>query len=156
MIVIRHGRARPMPRRSSDIDDIVRSLVSGQRSASVRSVQAWRPALDVYATDDSFEVVAELAGMEADDIEVVAEGDLLAIRGNRPRPQADHCLSWYEARIPFGPFYAEVAIPFDVDWDATRADYLNGLLTVSLRRRRPRSVEVRDASRPIEEASDHS
>jgi HSP20 family protein len=145
-----------MPRRSSDIDDIVRSLVSGQRSAGARSAQAWRPALDVYATDDSFEVVAELAGMEADGIEVVVEGDMLAIRGSRQRLQADHCLSWYEARIPFGPFYAEVAIPFDIEWDDTQADYRNGLLTVSLPRRRPRSVEVRDGNGAIEEESEKS
>jgi HSP20 family protein len=156
MIVIRRGRARPMPQRSSDIDDIVRSLISGQRSASLRSVRAWRPALDVYATDDSFEVVAELAGMEADDIEVVVEGEVLAISGNRPRPQADHCLSYYEARIPFGPFHAEVAIPFDIEWDETKADYQNGLLTVSLPRRRPRSVEVRDANRQDGEESEQS
>lgn len=156
MIVIRHGRARPMPRRSSDIDDIVRSLISGQRSGSMRSVRAWRPALDVYATDESFEVVAELAGMQGDDIEVVIEGDVLAIRGNRPRPEADNCLSYYEARIPFGPFYAEVVVPFDIEWDETRADYQNGLLTVSLPRRRPRSVEVRDANRPAGEESEQS
>jgi HSP20 family protein len=156
MIVIRRGRPRPMPRRSSDIDDIVRSLISGQRSASMRSVQAWRPALDVYATDTSFEVVAELAGMQVDDIEVVVEGEVLAISGNRPRPQADHCLSYYEARIPFGPFYAEVAIPFDIEWGDTKADYQNGLLTVSLPRRRPRSVEVRDANRPAGEESEQS
>lgn len=156
MIVIRRGRARPMPRRSSEIDDIVRSLVSGQRAAGASSARVWRPALDVYATDASFEVVAELAGMEADDIEVVLEGEMLVIRGNRPRRQASHCLSWYEARIPFGPFYAEVTIPFDIEWDETRADYQNGLLTVSLPRRRPRSVEVRDANRPIEEESERS
>jgi HSP20 family protein len=145
-----------MPRRSSDIDDIVRSLISGQRSGSMRSARVWRPALDVYSTDESFEVVAELAGMQGDDIEVVIEGDVLAIRGNRSRPESDTCLSYYEARIPFGPFYAEVVIPFEIEWDETRADYQNGLLTVSLPRRRPRSVEVRDANRPAGEESEQS
>jgi HSP20 family protein len=156
MIVIRHGRARPMPRRSSEIDDVVRSLISGQRASSTRPAQAWRPALDVFATDGSFEVVAELAGMAGDDIEVVIEGDVLTIRGDRARPQADRCLSYYEARIPSGPFSAEVAIPFDIEWDETRADYENGLLTVSLPRRRSRTVTVRDASRPSGEESDQS
>jgi HSP20 family protein len=143
-----------MSRRTSDIDDIVRSLVSGQRSGSMRSVQAWRPALDVYSTDTSFEVVAELAGMHGDDIEVVIEGDVLAIHGERPRPQTDRCLSYYEARIPFGQFHAEVGIPFEIDWDEVRADYQNGLLTVSLPRRRPRSVEVRDANSASEAESE--
>ena len=151
MIVIRRGRARPGARRSSDIDDVVRSLVSGQRSASTRARQVWRPALDVFSTTDTFEVVAELAGMQGEDIEVVIEGDVLVIRGVRERPATDHCLSYYEARIPFGPFLAEVVIPFDIEWDDVSADYENGLLKVSLPRRRPRTVEVRQAGQAIAE-----
>lgn len=151
MIVIRRGRARPATRRSSDIDDVVRSLVSGQRSAASRTRQVWRPALDVFTTSDSFEVVAELAGMRGEDIEVIIEGDVLVIRGVRERPAADRCLSYYEARIPFGPFLAEVTIPFDIEWDDTTAGYDNGLLTVSLPRRQPRTVEVRQAGESIAE-----
>ncbi len=154
MIVIRRGRARPMKHRSSDIDEMVRSLVSGQRSASMRSMQVWRPAMDVYSTDTSFEVVAELAGMRGDDIEVVIEGDVLVIHGSRERQDAEHCLSYYEARIPFGQFHAEVAIPFDIEWDDVTADYRNGLLSVSLPRRRARTIEVRESSESAEEASE--
>jgi HSP20 family protein len=155
MIVIRRGRARPVARRPADIDDVVRSLVSGHRSGSVRSLQVWRPALDVYSTDTSFEVVAELAGMRGEDIDVVIEGDVLVIRGVRERPSAQRCQSYYEARIPFGPFLAEVAIPFDIEWDETTADYQNGLLTVSLPRRRARTVEVRHTSSPAGQESEN-
>lgn len=154
MIVIRRGRARPSSRRSTDIDEVVRSLVSGQRSASLRSMQVWRPALDVYSTESSFEVVAELAGMAGDSIDVVIEGDVLVIRGVRERPATDRCQSYYEARIPYGPFVAEVAIPFDIEWDETTADYHNGLLTVSLPRRQPRTVEVRHQGQAISEESE--
>ena len=155
MIVIRRGRARPGTRRSSDIDDVVRSLVSGQRSASMRALQVWRPALDVFSTEESFEVVAELAGMRGEEIEVVIEGDVLVIRGARERPSGQRCQSYYEARIPFGPFLAEVAIPFDIEWDDTTADYTNGLLTVSLPRRRPRTVEVRQRDEAVADKSEN-
>lgn len=154
MIVIRRGRARPSSRRPADIDEVVRSLVSGQRSAGMRSMQVWRPALDVYSTDTSFEVVAELAGMNGDEIDVVIEGDVLVIRGVRERPVLDRCQSYYEARIPYGPFLAEVDIPFDIEWDDITADYHNGLLKVSLPRRRPRTVEVRQQDRSIAEESE--
>lgn len=143
MIVIRRGRARPSSRRAAEIDEVVRSLVSGQRSAGMRARQVWRPALDVFTTDTTFEVVAELAGMDGDDIDVVIEGDVLVIRGLRERPAVDGVQSYYEARIPFGPFVAEVAIPFDIEWDDTTADYHNGVLRVSLPRRQPRTVAVR-------------
>lgn len=118
-------------------------------------MQVWRPALDVYTTDESFEVVAELAGMRGEDIDVIIEGDVLVIRGERQQPSARHCQSYYEARIPFGPFQAEISIPFDIEWDEITADYQNGLLMVSLPRRCPRSVEVRQAGQAVVEESEN-
>ncbi len=156
MIVVRRGRARAVRRQSSDIDEIVRTLMSGNRSGGARSLQVWRPALDVYSTDTSLEVVAELSGLRGEDIEVVVEGDVLAIRGIRERPVTDHCLSYYEARIPYGPFQADVLIPFEVDLDDVAADYENGLLTITLPRRRARTVEVRDSGSSVEESETHA
>jgi HSP20 family molecular chaperone IbpA len=143
MIVIRRGRPRPGTRRSSEIDEVVRTLVSGHRSAGMNAFQTWRPALDVFSTGDTLEVVVELAGMHGDDIDVLIEGDVLVISGVRERPVTRTCLSYYEARIPFGPFRAEVAIPFEIAWESTTADFDNGFLTVSLPRRQPHSVSVR-------------
>lgn len=156
MIVIRRGRARPATRKSSDIDDIVRTLVSGQRSAGSRAFRTWRPALDVYSTGDTLEVVAELAGMSGDDIDVVIEGDVLVISGMRERPVDERCQSYYEARIPVGPFNAEVGIPFEIEWERTTADYSNGLLTVSLPRKQAHSVQVRRRDRTADESETNS
>lgn len=156
MIVIRRGKARPATRRSADIDELVRNLVSGQRSAGFRAQQVWRPALDVFTTDKSFEVVAELAGIEGDDIEVVIEGDVLSIRGLRERSTAERIRSFYEARIPFGPFVAEVVVPFEIEWDETTANYHNGLLSISLPRRRPRTVKVQQHDNSDMEESESS
>lgn len=154
MIVIRKGRARPATYRPNDIDEVVRSLVSGQRGAGGRARQLWRPALDVFTTESSLEVVAELAGLRSDDIEVLVEGDILSIRGDRERPVAEHVRSYYEARIPYGPFQAEVAVPFEIEWESTSADYSNGLLRVSLPRRAARTLTVRQIEAPDEEESE--
>ncbi|CAN5671135.1 hypothetical protein BH23CHL3_BH23CHL3_07670 [soil metagenome] len=155
MIVIRRGRARSASFRPNEIDEVVRSLISGQRGAGVRSQQHWRPALDVFTTEAALEVVAELAGMSSDQIDVMVEGDILSIRGTRERPEAQHVRSFYEARIPFGPFLAEVAIPFEIQWEKTTADYSNGLLRVSLPRRPARTVTVRQVEVLDEEESEY-
>lgn len=155
MIVIRRGRPRPGSYRPHDIDDVVRSLVSGQRGTGGRARQLWRPALDVFTTETTLEVVAELAGMAGDEIEVIVEGDILAIRGVRERPAVENVRSFYEARIPYGPFLAEVAIPFEVEWDETTADYDNGLLRVSLPRRMARTLTVRQVEASSEEGSEN-
>lgn len=155
MIVIRRGQARPATFRPNEIDEVVRSLISGQRGAGLRSRQHWRPALDVFTTETSLDVVAELAGMTSDQIDVMIEGDILSIRGTRERPATGHVRSFYEARIPFGPFLAEVAIPFEIEWENTTADYSNGLLKVSLPRRTARTVTVRQAEVSDEEESEY-
>lgn len=155
MIVIRRGRARPATYRPHDIDDVVRSLVSGQRGTGGRARQLWRPALDVFTTESTLEVVAELAGMAGDQIDVIVEGDILAIRGVRERPATDNARSFYEARIPYGPFLAEVSIPFEIDWDETAADYNNGLLRVTLPRRTARTLTVRQVDVSREEESEN-
>jgi HSP20 family protein len=108
----------------------------------------------VFTTDDSLEVVAELAGMDGNDIDVLVEGDVLSIRGFRERPQTGRITSFYEARIPFGPFVAELAIPFEIEWDNTSAQYNNGVLTISLPRRQPRTVVVKNAVNTNREVSD--
>lgn len=155
MIVIRRGQARAATWRSRDIDDMVHSLVSGQLGTRGAAREVWRPALEAYATATSFEVVAELAGMHGENIDVVIEGDILAIRGVRDRAAAHAACSYYESRIPYGPFSAEVAIPFDIEWEATRADYRNGLLNVSLPRRSARTLPVRQVEISREEESEN-
>jgi HSP20 family protein len=109
----------------------------------------------VFTTEAALEVVAELAGMSSDQIDVMVEGDILSIRGTRERPEALHVRSFYEARIPFGPFLAEVAIPFEIEWEKTTADYSNGLLRVSLPRRPARTVTVRQVEVLDEEESEY-
>jgi HSP20 family protein len=100
----------------------------------------WRPALEVFETTDALEVVAELAGMRADEIDIVIEGDVLTIRGNRQDPVTCERRSYHEARIPYGAFVADVVVPFSVDADATEASYENGFLNVRLPRRRGRTI----------------
>lgn len=154
MIMIRRGRARSSTHRPTDIDEVVRSLMTGHRGTGGRARQVWRPALDVFTTETSLEVVAELAGMTGEEIDVEIQGDILAIRGVRERPNVENVRSFYEARIPYGPFLAEVAIPFDIEWDETTADYNNGLLRVSLPRRSARTLTVRQVEATREEESE--
>lgn len=140
MIVVRRARPREAMRRQRDIDAMYRSMMSGHGAASDGRRRVWRPAVEVYETVDSLEVVAEIAGMEGEDIDIVIEDDVLTLQGTRPDPvSCDHRM-YHIARIGYGPFAAEVLLPFSVDADSTSATYDNGFLRISLPRLKGRTI----------------
>ena len=106
--------------------------------------EAWRPALEVYETEQALVVRAELAGIDEDHLRVVLDSDTLMIQGKRmPDTQrgadAPERRSYHEMGLSYGPFKARVALPFPVDRDGVEANYEHGLLTIVL----PRAQRVR-------------
>ncbi|MGC4106523.1 MAG: Hsp20/alpha crystallin family protein [Thermomicrobiales bacterium] len=146
MIVVRRGRTGLETRRPTELEDLLRPVMS---RAQIRGSQrgGWRPALEVFETTDTFEVVAELAGMNPDDIDIIVERDVLSIRGVRPDPSTCLHRSYHEARIPYGAFSADALIPFAVDVDAAEATYQNGFLHVRIPRTQGRTIVARRIDR---------
>jgi len=139
MIVIRRMRPRPHTRRHARIDPLYQAMISGS-GVGERGRRVWQPPVEVFETQDALEVVVEIAGMQGQDIDVVIEDDVLTIEGTRPDPfNCDHRM-YHVARIGYGPFAAEVRLPFTVETDEATASYENGFLRVTLPRTRSRTV----------------
>jgi len=140
MIVVRRGRWRDDSPRKSEFDELLRALISPVGTVTRGSGGTWRPPVDVYEEADRIMVVAEIAGMNREDIEISLYGDLVWIRGNRPHPAGSEQRSFHEARIAFGGFEAEVRVPYAVDSDRATATYENGFLTIELPRVQGRTI----------------
>jgi HSP20 family protein len=153
MIVIRRGHPRGRVRRSTETDELFRALVFGGNAVSSSGRGTWRPPTEVYETGGSLEVVAELAGMEREEIEVLIEGDVISIRGVRPDPAMCDQRSYHEARISYGQFAADINVPFSVDGANATATYENGFLRISLPREPSHTLTPRQ-SEPNQESED--
>jgi HSP20 family protein len=153
MIVVRRGRSGLETRRVAELEEMLRPALSRPQ---IRGAQrgGWRPALEVFETDESFEMIAELAGMNPDDIDITVEGDVLSIRGIRSDPTTCLHRSYHEARIPYGAFAADALIPFAVDVDLAEATYQNGFLHVRIPRTQGKTIVARridrDSAQPAE------
>lgn len=139
MIVIRRTRPRPQTRRHARIDPLYQALISGS-GVGEQGRRVWRPPVEVFETEDALEIVAEIAGMQGQDIDVVIEGDVLTIQGTRPDPFSCEHRMYHVARIGYGPFATDVQLPFAVDSDDAEASYENGFLRVTLPRTRSRTI----------------
>jgi HSP20 family protein len=102
---------------------------------------AWRPAINLCEFADHYCLVAELAGMQAGEIDLRIENGTLFITGQRPMPSNPDDKSKGEVRLHLmeidqGPFLREVKLPDDVDAEAIEATYRSGYLWVRIPRKR--------------------
>jgi HSP20 family protein len=116
-------------------------------SPSIRGLARGYPALNVGSTAKSVEIYAFAPGIDPARIEVHLERGLLSIEGERApavRPDDGATTAHINERFE-GHFRRVVSLPDDVDPEAIRADYRDGVLHVSVQRRelaQPRRIEV--------------
>lgn len=106
------------------------------------------PAIDIYETEREVVVVAELAGISEEDVEVTVSGRTLTMDGERKPRRGRPGRLYSQMEISHGPFHREVLLPAEVDAKEARAEYSHGLLEIVLpkvRRRtsRPARIVVR-------------
>ena len=99
----------------------------------------WEPRLNVYEISDRYMICAELADMRHNEIEVFAEAGSVHIRGHRNKPVLPNCDEDPSVRmmeIDSGRFRRKLPIPSDIDEGGITARYRNGLLWITLPKRR--------------------
>jgi len=75
----------------------------------------WAPTIDVFEKDDKFVVKAEIPGMKEDDINVLVEGDMLNIRGEKKTESEVKEEDYYHCERSYGSFFRSVTLPSTVD-----------------------------------------
>ena len=122
---------RDIDRLRGEIDELFADLWQLPRFAGFRS--GFRPQIDCLLADDPprLVVVADLAGVEPDDVELLVGGGELRLAGERPRPSADGA-RYQQMEIDYGRFERAVALPADVDVEQAEGRYERGLLIVTL------------------------
>jgi HSP20 family protein len=92
----------------------------------------WRPPLNIYETDHGIRLVAELAGIDLDDLSVQVHPTNVQIRGMRQVAPPAGLRRIQRIEITSGPFQVEVPLATPIDPDRTEANYRNGLLDIWL------------------------
>ncbi len=92
----------------------------------------WAPSVDISETDDTFEVHAELPGVAKDDLHVSVKDNLLTLSGEKRQENADDTQNYRRVERRYGSFQRRFALPSEVATDAIKAEYSDGVLTLSI------------------------
>ena len=108
-------------------------------------LSGWTPALDIYEDNDNFIVKAELPGMKKEDIEVSMHAGSLSISGERKGESKEEDAEVCRAERYFGRFQRTVTLPAAVAAEKVKAQYKDGILTVTLPKTeeaKPKQIDV--------------
>jgi HSP20 family protein len=124
-------------------DDVFRGIGVGPSDEGGHAMKA--PRIDVDETEQEIRITAELPGVPKDAVDVSLDDDVLVIRGEKRCERQDE-----EARVSerfYGTFRRAIQLPFAPEPDQVRADFENGVLTITLPKQTPpqtsRKIEVR-------------
>ena len=85
----------------------------------------WHPFTDLYETETQYIVRMEIAGVDPETIEVVAQGRCLVVRGERRDPFA--CTlpipACHQLEISYGPFERVICVPTPFDEKSVIAQF---------------------------------
>lgn len=95
-------------------------------------LSGWTPALDLHENKDAFTVKVELPGMKKEDIEISLHDGSLSISGERKSEKKFEDAEVYRAERFVGRFQRTVALPAAVAADKAKAEYKDGVLTITL------------------------
>jgi HSP20 family protein len=103
------------------------------------SGQGFTPVIDMYQTKDAVVVETPLAGVEASDVEISIENDVLIIKGKSEKKSEVDEENYYRKEVRYGSFYRSIALPTHVIGDKAKASSKDGLLKIEI----PKAPEVK-------------
>lgn len=104
--------------------------------------------IDVTEGDAQLQLVAEMPGIQARDIDIQLEGQELRISGHKDGEAHNQLDRVHLKERSFGHFSRTVVLPFAADVEQVSADFCNGILTLRVSKpestQRAQHIKVRD------------
>jgi HSP20 family protein len=104
------------------------------------------PPIDLYQTPDEVIVKVNLPGLKAEDVQISVTSDVLTLRGEFKQELEKKEATYHVLERRSGSFERSVMLPTDVQTEKAKADFEDGVLTISLPKAeavKPKTITVK-------------
>jgi HSP20 family protein len=119
---------------------------SVSRLFSEPASRPWSPAVDIYETENELVVKADLPEVDAKNVGIQLENGTLTLKGERKfEEQKNGQKGFHRIERSYGAFVRAFSLPDTVDGEKVKADYKNGVLTITLPKKevaKPKMINV--------------
>ncbi len=117
----------------------------GDWNRGSQQLSQWNPAVDLFEDKENLTVKVELPGLKVEDINISLNEGTLSISGERKSEEKFANAETYRAERFVGHFQRSVVLPTPVKADQVKAQYTDGVLTVTLPKTeaaKPKQIQV--------------
>ena len=103
---------------------------------------SFNPPSNIMSTEDNYVIELAIPGFEKDQINIKIENNVLNVTGNRTQKEYKKIV---RNEYDFLTFSRSFNLGKDVDQDSVSAEFVNGILTISLKKKeelKPRTIEI--------------
>jgi HSP20 family protein len=93
---------------------------------------SFTPRVDVEEDEKKVRVIAELPGMDASDIDISINRDVLTLRGEKSLEREERKGQYHRIERSYGSFERQIPLGVEVDAEMVGADLNDGVLTITL------------------------
>ena len=134
-------------RGASTLQDQINHLFGDvfERAADESNLTAWAPAVDIFETEHELVVKADLPDVDPKDLDIRVENNILTIRGERKFEKKVNEDQYLRVERAYGAFTRSFSLASTVNSEAIKADYQNGVLTLTIPKReeaKPKQIKV--------------
>jgi HSP20 family protein len=95
----------------------------------------WLPAIDLYETEEGLFMAAALGGVDIGSIELTLNSNYIKLSGYRRSPLEDaEKRHFFQMEIEYGQFERIIKLPFPINPEDIKVEYMNGLLVIKMNR----------------------
>ena len=115
------------------------------RSWDEASLTTWAPSVDIYETEQELVVKADLPDIKPEELDIRVDNNILTIRGERKFEKKVEEKNYLRVERSYGSFNRSFSLANTVKTEAIRAEYKNGVLTLTVPKReeaKPKQIKV--------------
>ncbi len=106
----------------------------------------WSPAVDIYETENELVLKADIPDVDAKNVGIQLENGTLTLKGERRfEEQKNGHKGFHRIERSYGSFMRAFSLPETVDGEKVKADYKNGVLTITVPKKevaKPKTINV--------------
>jgi HSP20 family protein len=131
----------------SSLQDQINRLFNDvfERPGEESNLTSWAPAVDIFETEHELVVKADLPEIDPKDLDIRVENNILSIRGERKFENKVSEDKYLRVERAYGSFSRSFSLANTVNSEAIKADYQNGVLTLTVPKReeaKPKQIKV--------------
>lgn len=105
----------------------------------------WTPAVDIKEEKNQFYILADLPGVDKDEVNISMENNVLTITGQRFSEKKDEKINYFRVERTKGNFHRRFTLPDSVDGTKIEAKMKNGVLEIVIPKKeaaQPRLIKI--------------